>query len=317
MSERESPDPRTRPDDPAGTKPKVDNASLLPAVREPLVVPPAPPEPPDADAEVLDPSADEDLLPGRPLEPDPFTEAPHVPRFQFLLGALFALGIAAIAVVVLLAVNGTPEKQPEPAWSAWKPTSENPTAEIAQYVAQRYQHEGGKQLVNVKGGPLQIEETPLDLVVDTGLNYFPIDGKGVLFNLCGIGAADCRISEGKPSQERALLLKREIVELALYTFRYTDADNVVAVMPLTANAKGKFAKRQNQAIFLQRPDVEPQLERPLDATLTDESPELGTIGDSPDTVFINSLTSQRSFRFKLQAAGVDGAYMVLEPLPSA
>ena len=30
------PDPRARPDDPAGTKPKVDSETLLPAVREPL-----------------------------------------------------------------------------------------------------------------------------------------------------------------------------------------------------------------------------------------------------------------------------------------
>lgn len=305
-------DPRTRPDDPAGTKPKVDSASLVPAVREPLVGPRA------GESDSEEPPGD--FLPAvpdpaeQPVPAAAAAEPPHAPRFQFLLGALFALGLAALAAVVLLAVEGTPEKTPEPAWSSWKPTSENAPAEIAQFVAPRYQHEGGRQLVNVTGGPLQLEGTPLELVVDTGLNYFPIGGKGVLYNLCGIGANDCRIAYGKPSQERALLLRREIVELALYTFRYTDADNVVAIMPLTANQKGKFAKRQNQAVLLQRPDVQGALDRPLAATLTDEEPSIRTVADSPDSVFVSQLMRERSFRYRLQAGGLDGAYLVLRPV---
>ncbi|MFL5846865.1 MAG: hypothetical protein ACJ762_19455 [Solirubrobacteraceae bacterium] len=304
------PDPRTRPDDPAGTKPKVDSQSLLPAVREPLVDPPAPPQPP------VTTYGDDGLLP-EPAAPDePPAEAPHSPRFQFLLGALFALGLAAIAAVVALAVNGAPEHKDALPWSAWKPTAaETAPAEIAQYVAERYQTESGKQLVNVTGGPLQFQQTPLELIVDSGLSYFPLGGQGVLFNLCGIGAKDCRIATGKPSMERALLLRREIVELALYTFHYTDADNVVAVMPLTSNAKtGKYAKTQNQAVLLQRQDLEDQLKQPIDSTLAPQPPRVETVMSSPDINFVESLTSERDFKFKFQAAGTDGGYMVLEPV---
>lgn len=316
MSEQ---DPRERPDDPAGTKPKVDSASLVPAVREPLVTgsggsdsPPPPDEPPP------------DLLPAVPESggepPAPAARAaepPHAPRFQFLLGALFALGLAAIAAAVLLATEGAPEKRPEPAWSAWKPSAaETAPAEIAQHVAERYTHEGGRQLVNVTGGPLQLNGLPLQLVFDSGLSYAPIGGSGVLYNLCGIGAKDCRIAHGKPSAERRMLLEREIVELALYTFRYTDADNVVATLPLTADQKGRFAKQQDSAVLIQRTDVEPALERPLSATLTEERPSVATVREAPESVFIDQLLRQRRFTFRLQSGGVDGAYLVLRP-PSA
>jgi hypothetical protein len=305
--------PPERPDDPAGTKPKVDSASLVPAVREPLVGGAPPEEPPS------------DLLPAVP-EPAAAPAAttgtadpPHAPRFQFLLGALFALGLAAIAAVVLLAVEGTPEKKPEPVWSAWKPTAEETApAEIADFVAPRYKTDG-EQLVNVTGGPLQFGGLPAQLIFDGGLSYAPIGGRAVLYNLCGIGSEkkDCRISHGKPSLARGMLLEREVVELALYTFRYTDADNVVATLPVTADPKtGKFAKEQDSAIVLQRTDVEGALDRPLNTTLTEGQPSIETIEDSPESVFINSVLRDRRFDYRLQSGGIDGAYVVLSA-PSA
>lgn len=305
------PDPRTRPDDPAGTKPKVDSESLLPAVREPLVREPAPePEPIPSLA-----AGDDAPLPEPAVA---LAEPPHTPRFQFMLGALFALGLAAVAAIVLLIVDGTPEKTPDPTWSSWRPTGSDPTAEIAEYVGQRYHHESGEQLVNVTGSPLELQGTPVQLVLNQGGNYYPINGDGVLYNLCGIGAKDCRIPVGKPSAERLLLLKRESLELALYTFRYTDADNVVAILPLGAksfkNGKFTFRKRQDQVVFLQRRDVEEQLHRPLDTTLTATAPPVRTVAQWPDTGSVQALTGQRSFNFKLQSAGVDGAYMVLSAI---
>jgi hypothetical protein len=310
-------DPRTRPDDPAGTKPKVDSASLVPAVREPLVGPPPPPEEPPSDFLPAVPDPAEQPVPAAAAAAEP----PHAPRFQFLLGALFALGLAAIAAIALLAIEGAPEKDPpEPAWSTWKPTAaETAPAEIADYVAPRYTHEGGRQLVNVTGGPLQFGGLPAQLIYDSGLNYAPIGGSAVLYNLCGIGSKekDCRIAYGKPSVARGMLLEREIVELALYTFRYTKADNVIATLPVTADPKTKkFADEQDSAVVIQRTDVEGALKRPLSATLTEETPSLETVKDSPESVFIGQLLRGRRFDYRLQSGGIDGAYLVLRA-PSA
>ena len=59
----------------------------------------------------------------------------------------------------------------------------------------------------------------------------------VLYRLCGLGA-QCAINKGKPSNERGLLLQREALELALYSFRYLDGvKNVVALMPPSPGKK--------------------------------------------------------------------------------
>jgi hypothetical protein len=309
----ERPDPRQRPDDPAGTKPKVDAESLLPAVREPLVSPAADAGEP-GDAEVVD----GDLLPEKvtagALGGYTPKEAPHSPRFQFIYGALFALGLAGLAAIVALAINGAPEKTISPPWSEWRPSGSDPAGQIAQFVAQHYRHNGGKQLVNVDGQPLKFNDTPLKILLDSGLQYYSVGGTGVLYNMCGVGAKDCRIAEGKPSADRLLLLRRESVELALYTFRYTDADNVVTILPLSFNPKtGKFLKRQNLALLLQRSDLAKQLAQPLNTTLVPKTPSINTVGQSPDSLFVKSLTAARMFKFRLQAAGVEGAYIVLKP----
>lgn len=295
------PDPRERPDDPAGTKPKVDSESLLPAVREPLIEPPALP-PADDDEGALE-----------PIAAAPAADSAYAPRFQFLLGALFALGLAAVAAVVAIAVQGPPERAPEVPWSAWKPTTSNAPAEIAQHVGEEYRQESGDQLVLVTGGPLAAGETPLKIVLDQNGNYSQVGGEGVLYQLCGLGDK-CHIPSGKPSEERGTLLRREILELALYTFRYTDADNVVAIMPPGVKANGKPKARQDQAVFLQRDDVKDQLERPLSTTLTAKPPRIGKVLNSPDIGSVRSIVTQRSFNFRVLSGGTDGAYLVLQPL---
>ena len=63
--------------------------------------------------------------------------------------------------------------------------------------------------------------------VNAGPKVF--DDSGVLFNLCG-GGQNCSIREGKPTVARSLVLRRESLELALYTFRYIKNINEVVVM---------------------------------------------------------------------------------------
>ena len=57
-----------------------------------------------------------------------------------------------------------------------------------------------------------------------------------MFSLCGLGQS-CAIATGKASVERGTLVRREILELALYTFKYVGGVNhVIAFMP---PARGK------------------------------------------------------------------------------
>ena len=53
----------------------------------------------------------------------------------------------------------------------------------------------------------------------------------VMYSLCGLGVS-CSIATGTPSVERGELVRREILELALYTFKYVGGiENVIAFMP--------------------------------------------------------------------------------------
>jgi hypothetical protein len=329
------PDPRLRPPDPAGTQPKFDPASLLPSSADPLVArhtasPAAPAHDAEADAvedrelagAEQDPD-DGDLLPERvpagdaPAEAgDGYREAPHAPRFQFMTGALVAFGAAAVAALVVIVIGsagGSGDPQPVDAWSAWRPSAgagDGPT-QIADHIGRQYRMGNGKQLVLATGGPMQVADLPLTVVLrDAQGDIQEVGGGGVLYRLCGLGPK-CSIAEGKPSQERHLLLRREALELALYSFRYLkDVDNVVVFLPPPPG------EDPSVALLIRKRELQGALARPLNATLFQRTPNTQTVARSPDTPFVHSLTTRQQFSIKGFTQGNQDAkaYLVLEPL---
>ncbi len=84
----------------------------------------------------------------------------------------------------------------------------------------------------------------------------------VMYVLCGRGAV-CSIPEGRESVERTQLLRREALELALYSFKFLDGiDNVLVLLPPRRGAQ------QANVVFLERDDLAPALDAPLGETLT-------------------------------------------------
>ena len=75
-----------------------------------------------------------------------------------------------------------------------------------------------------------------------------------------------------PSRERHALLRREALELALYTFKYVNGVESVAIF--LPPPPGPDA--QASAVFLKRGDVKPLLSRPLSKTLAPGAPSIGT-----------------------------------------
>jgi hypothetical protein len=118
-----------------------------------------------------------------------------------------------------------------------------------------------------------------------------------MFILCGEGK-NCSVP-GTPSVERTLLLHREAVELALYTFKYVDTDGVVEFLPGTATA------RPNLAFFFRRSEVEPFLSQPLRSTLP-QTPR------SRDAERVDRLALTHMYRFELQQAQSGGGLLVLD-----
>jgi hypothetical protein len=315
MSERDDNELSERPWDPAGTQPKHDPASLLPQSSEPLL-------PPDADvveSDAID-EDDGDLLPerhraaGAPAVAAAVGSSEYAPRFQFMTGALVAVGIAAL-VGITIAIVGIAPKDEGPAWSSWKPTTGGlqGATEIAGHIAGAYRDQG-KQLVKVDANDISYKGIPL-LVA---LRKAPEDGgaiqvhdeKGVLYQMCGLGV-NCQIDGGKPSAERMLLLRRAGLELALYSFRYLeDVKQVVVLIPATPG------KAQTIALYFSRDALRPELDRPLTSSLLPKAPTSKTVTLSPDAQLVDQTTNP--YLFSLMGSSFnDRGYLVLDPYSPA
>lgn len=325
MSER--PDPRLRPPDPAGTRPKVDPASLEPTVHEQLALPPGEHAPEHSAEQMVAAGAAQPAvrvnsvgsLSAGTAAPRPRSGGPsrHAARFQFMFGALGALGVCAIALCV--ALIGRPSAKPGPPWSAWSPSAGggDVAQQIAQHVAPEYRLPDGKQLLNVTGGPQAIGGQPVILALRTsGANPTALPDNGVFYELCGTGPR-CSIAGGKASVERGLLVRREALELALYTFHYIGGVSQVLVTfppppPSKSELAASGAKSEKEKgtfqfttmtgsssgqppsrVLLFRPEnLEAELSQPLAVTLAGATPTVSNMNASPSATVVDRLTAK-------------------------
>jgi hypothetical protein len=240
-------------------------------------------------------------------------ESPHRWRFLFVYGTLGAALALALVGVVIYAGRSI---SPGPTWSAWKPHGGGLGAakEIAQHVGGGYRLPGGKQLVDV------IAKVPSVTAKQTiPINFFSVRGpKGVgdalvpvsssdsmTFSLCGLGQA-CSIPTGKSSAARGVLVRREILELALYTFKYVPGvKNVVAFQPPVIG-------KPQYAVYLQKDDLFQQLKLPLVRTLSATVPLPSTIAPRESQV-IDSVLKSRIFTSSFAQSQQGDLLLVLRP----
>jgi hypothetical protein len=256
------------------------------------------------------PDEDPPATAGAEASPAGEGDAPYQSRFQLLFGVLLGVGLAAIVATFLVLASGKKAEDPNAvSWADWHPSASDgleAVSQIADHVGQRYTLPSGNQLVGVRGGPLELANLPVTIAVEQQGNVKIIDKKGVLYNLCGLGK-NCSITEGKPTVARSLVLRREALELSLYTFRYVkNIDQVVVILPPRKGQKPTFA------MFFRRGDVGASLNRPLAATLPG-SPPIPPDVSKGEQAFIDSLTSANLFSYAPQQGGDAHIYLVLSP----
>ena len=129
----------------------------------------------------------------------------------------------------------------------------------------------------------------------------------VMYTLCGLGDA-CSIPEGKPTVARGQLLRREALELALYSFTYLDGiDSALVLLPPRADGQAATA------VFLERGDVRGALDRPLSETLTAPlTPGVGEI-EADEQRVIDRATRSRLYEYSYLQAQDGSPIMVLSP----
>lgn len=267
--------------------------------------------------------------PAAAAEPKPLVGPPkhagasYGARFRAAYAGLGLVLAAAVAAIAFVVVQGS--APPGPRWSAWRPPSGSrldQASAIAAHVAPLYRlAAGGAELVAVQAHPPEIQNVPVDDIVVRGASGSSQDYKltsaknTVVYVLCGLGT-HCAITTGTPSVARARLLRREALEMALYTFKYVGGvDSVVALLP--PNPKETSV---NWAVFLQKGDFHQELSEPLSRTLP--APLKGSLTpasvvDNSDARLVERLTRSRWFTSQFQQLQDGNAVLVLDPLIAA
>jgi hypothetical protein len=250
-----------------------------------------------------------------PVKPTLRTSGLHI-RFGAAYLALAALvGVAVGLFIVFLGDSGSSNG---PRWSLFKPQDHGQAAaaEIARHVAVQYRLPSGDQIVGVLAGPPLIQDTRISTVaVRSGFSdERPQDIKlykadhSLLFILCGFGKS-CSIPTGKPSTQRAMLLRREGLELALYTFKYVSGvDSVLTIIP---PPKGQQPKT---ALYFRKSDLESRLGVPLRTTLSPRDRLVPGGLTSVSQQIVHGLTGTKLYQYQFQSLPDGTAAVVLSPL---
>jgi len=248
-------------------------------------------------------------------------------RFAVIyLSLALVAGIGLGALVVLLA---KPDAGPSQIWSRWQPEGSETARvrQIADHVSTRYRFPSGDQLVVALAGPPTVtagggaaETNPIPVRTiavrpDTSTGKAEEDDIAIVdastslqFQLCGLGL-NCSISQGEASEARHSLLRREALELSLYTFKYVDGvDSVTIFLPPPPGGE-----TPGSAVFLRRSDVRDELSRPLSRTIAPGAPSIGGINRA-ELQTLNRITSDRLYQYEYTQAQDLSAVLILNPI---
>lgn len=252
-----------------------------------------------------------------PPEPAPVSMRPHRPRFLLVYGVLGGVLGLAIALIVIYAGRAI---TPAPTWSAWKPSGGGLGAakQIADTVGKSYRLPNGDQLVDVIAKAPSIPgqggaSVPIHYFAirnAKGDEIFPVSSSNsLMYTLCGLGQA-CSIAEGTPTIARGTLVRREILELALYTFKYVGGVNsIVAFMPPKNGTSTQYA------ILLQKANLEPELHTPLADTLSSKTPLPAAI-PAREVHVVDATTESRIYTYGVSQTQTGDLVFVFKPLPA-
>jgi hypothetical protein len=249
-------------------------------------------------------------------------------RFSLVYALLAAVAAGSIAALVVVVTR--PDATKAQNWSKFEPTGSAiaRTRQIATQVSREYKLQAGHKLAAIVPSPLQTTrflqgdsgpvsvEVPISTLavqpdVSTGKHE---EGDYKLYNaattvayqMCGFGttAQNCAIS-GTATTARGQLLRREALELALYTLKYVPGTNaVLTYLPPRADQAAPPT-----SVLVARNDVKAALDEPLSHTLT---PRSIALGDRPaDFTEVDRLTLPRLYTYDYQTLPGDGTAILV------
>jgi hypothetical protein len=251
---------------------------------------------------------------------------PH-PRGKFRLAYLLLVVAVAGAGVLFFAIRdnsaGTAGAggASEETWGNFHPEglTQDRIQQIALHVGSTYRTtKGNHQLVSVSASIPPVYQNDLRITQyvlsyndggQTNYQAVPIGSNNVLYEMCGLGP-QCSIATGKASTARFRLLRREALELALYTFHYTDVGSVVTFLPPKKGERPQFV-----FLFLRTQfDQQGLLAKPLDAILAEPTPPPAAAMSAAEAATIDGITEPDLYRFRYTSDQQGGVLLVFDPL---
>lgn len=186
---------------------------------------------------------------------------------RFMLANLIVVAgfLAVLGLFAYLVSTGSADK----GWSSYKPTGGDvydKAQNTADHVAPAYKY-NGQPIAVVQAQPLLYQDAAVDGIgitrepfrkIGSSIKQFEPANATIAYVMCGT-ADKCGLSQ-VGSEETVPLLRREALELAMYTFKYSkDVDSVVALLPPEGQTNG--------AIYLKRKNLVDELSKPLGETL--------------------------------------------------
>ena len=245
-------------------------------------------------------------------------------RTRFAVIYLCLALIAGVGLGAFVVILTRPEPPPTPSWSAWAPTGSDTAQvrQIADQIAKRYRMKSGQQLVaalpsapKVTGSGGDVAVSAIAIRPDTSTGKKEEDEIDVIpashsyqYILCGLGS-NCSIKGGTASTARHALLRREALELALYTFKYVhDIDSVSVFLPPRPDGASSAT-----SVFLKRSDVEDELHKPLADSIGPKTPTIGGM-TKKELTLVNRITEPRLYSYEYQQAQDGSAVLIYNPV---
>lgn len=242
-------------------------------------------------------------------------------RLRFALIYIFLAVVVGVGVGSFIVLASEGDRPAEPAWSAWQPKGSTmaKVRQIADRIPKAYHAQNGAQLTVSLAGPLAVPtaqgevpvravfvrpDTSKGLAEEDDIAVYPANAV-VSFGLCGTRAKEqCEVGS-TASAERQTLLRRQALELSLYTLKYVDSiDSVVVFMPPEAKSQS--------TVFLRRSDVADELDRPLNTLLPTAKPKVGGLNSLEEGQVLR-LTQPRTYDWEYQPSPDGSPVLILTP----
>jgi hypothetical protein len=232
--------------------------------------------------------------------------------------------VAGVGVGAFFVTLTRPDPAPAPKWSTWRPSGSETAQvrQIADQIAKHYRQKGGQQLVaalpsapKVTGSTGDVAVSAIAIRPDTSTGKKEESDIDVIpathsfqYILCGLGT-NCSIKGGTASTARHALLRREALELALYTFKYVDGiDSVSVFLPPRPDGASSAT-----SVFLRRSDVEHELHKPIADTIGARTPRIGGM-PKKELALVNRITEPRLYSYEYQQAQDGSAVLIYDPV---